>query len=660
MALENDYEVLERLGEGAFGKVYKARHRKTDDLVAVKQIKLGAKSWEEACKSTELAALKTLRHPFIVRLRELIRSQWDGSLYYIFEYIDSDLCRYLRKYPQGLDELKAAELTRQLFAGLTHIHQYNFFHRDIKPENVLYETQREMVRIADFGEARSLRARPPFTDYVGTRWYRAPECLLRDRTYSSLVDVWASGLVFAELLRGQPLFMGSSSIDQLYKIFQVLGQPIQDWPEFTRLAEACRFRVPDQAGCGLQRVLPRSSAHCVSLVSEILVLNPRKRPLARKVLEHSYFLSQLPALDLERIESSRPASLGNGSGNGGYSGPARDAFARPNSFNSAAGSSVAPSAIAEPTAPLQDRDNPRPLSSDSSVVPVVGADSIVRSFSRPATEVQVDDLDLDAELDKILGSASPKRRAAPALSAANAKTAGKSAEVLKEMQQTHSLSSLGLSVSASFSFAPNSRQRAAPTSLFDLETSGLDARDAVKDTACDAPSSPGGLFDSLLNDLCADLGFDDPTQRGHLAESNAQAHRGVGLPSSKKDALTSPQPSDDEPHASGFDASDWDENDASFRPAVVGHTTMKLARGEDVSPAVAGKGSTRLPWTVEESSLLRRIVKKVVKAGNLDKESLWIQVSREMGGRHTPKDCKLQYARDYKAHKASEEASGHR
>eukprot|EP00913_Durusdinium_trenchii_P003851 g3565.t1 len=117
MAIEKDYDVLDRLGEGAFGKENSNEAELCEELVAVKQIKLGAKSWDEACKSTELAALRQLRHPFIVRLKELLRNQLDGSLYYIFEYVDSDLFRLIRQNPSGLEEAFGAVLARQLFAG---------------------------------------------------------------------------------------------------------------------------------------------------------------------------------------------------------------------------------------------------------------------------------------------------------------------------------------------------------------------------------------------------------------------------------------------------------------------------------------------------------------------------------------------------------------
>jgi len=306
MVLDKDYDVLGPLGEGAFGKVYKAQTKASGELVAVKQIKLGSRSWEEACRSTELQALKALRHPFIVRLRELIRSQRDGSLYYIFEFVDSDLRRLLGQYPTGLEESYAAELSRQLFAGLAHMHQHNFFHRDIKPENILFDTDKNTIRIADLGQARSLRARPPFTDYVGTRWYRAPECLLRDRSYSSPVDVWAAGLILAELLRGSPLFCGTSAIDQLYKIFTVIGPPLQsDWPDYVRLSQQTHFRLPQPVSpYGLERVLPRTSPQAPALLTEALMLNPRRRPLARKCLDHAFF-AHLPALDIDNLDTHR-------------------------------------------------------------------------------------------------------------------------------------------------------------------------------------------------------------------------------------------------------------------------------------------------------------------------------------------------------------------
>lgn len=639
--------MLERLGEGAFGKVYKAKHRKSDDVVAVKQIKVGAKSWDEALKSTELAALKQLRHPFIVRLRELIRSTSDGSLYYVFEFIDSDLFRLLRRYPQGLEEMRAAELTRQLFAGLMHIHQCGFFHRDIKPENVLYHSETQSIRIADFGEARSLRARPPFTDYVGTRWYRAPECLLRDRAYSSPVDNWAAGLVFAELLRGSAVFMGNSSIDQLYKIFTVLGQPDtgKGWPEFNRLAEACRVRVPDKAGCGIARVLPKASPKILSFVAEILILNPRQRPQARKILEHSFF-SQLPPLELERVEGSRPASAASAHA---AAFPPEDT-GRPDSRRSLASSSVAPSAVPE------DAREARPVIPEVLQGPPLDCTADRSTLSRAPTEVNVEDLDLDAELDKILADTSPKAAAARSQQRASAPdvlqhsmgTGTNDSSCAALQQPAVHRQSLGATLAGklsssspsggSFSFNPSSRS--PPSALDQTPTLPAAKKAAV------SPGSPGGL-DALLSDLCADLG---------VADGQPPAE-GPGADATHLLRAASPQLSDEDAQASPDEPCSESEE-----PVAAGFSNLKLgdSNGFKASPALSDVqvSEQRQPWTDEECARLRRVVKKVIKLGTRDKDHLWQEVSQQMGGHRKPRDCKLQYARDYKADKAKKAAEG--
>lgn len=490
--MEQDYDVICRLGEGSFGTVYKARHRRTADEVAVKQIKIGTRSWDEACRSTELQALKALRHPFIVRLKELIRSQWDGSLYYIFEFLDSDLCRLLKDFPGGLEEMRAAELTRQHFAGLAHMHQHNFFHRDIKPENILLDVTTETIRIADLGQARSLRARPPFTDYVGTRWYRAPECLLRDRTYSSPVDIWASGLIFAELLRGSPMFCGTSTIDQLYKIFTVLGHPLHDWPDFAKLASALRFRVPDRNGCGISRVLPANiSPQCHTFLAEMLSINPRRRPFARKCLENSYF-SQLPPLDLDRMDTHR--------------------------------SRTSTKHLYETDKMMEDR-SPRGIIANSTRT----LSALTNTLAETAT-----DLDLDAELDAILGDGGGASSSAPpgGYSFAGAlRDEALSPSILPQRAENDDSApptlpggAFGRSASppnlaldppkpdavsrgSSFEFMPTSRPRAEESRSNSSVPAPQTPQPVVPAVSLGAvPRSPGAVsVDALLDSLCADF-----------------------------------------------------------------------------------------------------------------------------------------------------------
>mmetsp|Transcript_120090 Transcript_120090/g.339799 ORF Transcript_120090/g.339799 Transcript_120090/m.339799 type:complete len:470 (-) Transcript_120090:170-1579(-) len=462
MALEKDYEVLCTLGEGAFGKVYKARHRATGDEVAAKEIKVGSKSFNEACNSMELKALKALRHPCIVRLRELLRSQRDGSLFFVFEFLDSDLRRLIKEHPQGLpEETGAIELMRQLLVGLAHIHQHGFFHRDVKPENILFDPARQTIRIADFGEARSLRARPPFTDYVGTRWYRAPECLLRDCNYSSPVDLWAAGLVFAELLRGSPVFMGTSSVDQLHKIFAVLGLPqLADWPEFQRLSEGIRFRLPEQGPCGWRRVLPGASSKVQTAVAEILIPNPRKRRPAKKCLEKIAIFAKLPPLDLQRLDSNR--------------------------LNTPESSRVEDdeSPLAESTDRPDVEITPPPSAARLPGMGIVGV--------APAVPVDVgQDLDIDAELDKILAE-SPRK--------ASTRAPG----MWTTSNNINHASITGLL--GSFSFAPSSR---APSNGTLPKMGQADAMHTLLRSQSPspdfAPASPSGGMDALLASLEADL-----------------------------------------------------------------------------------------------------------------------------------------------------------
>lgn len=112
----------------------------------------------------------------------------------------------------------------QIYQGLNFMHKHGFFHRDIKPENLLCNGP-DLIKIADFGLARETRSRPPYTDYVSTRWYRAPEVLVRSTNYSSPIDIWAVGCIMSELYTLQPLFPGRSEIDQIFRICSVLGTP---------------------------------------------------------------------------------------------------------------------------------------------------------------------------------------------------------------------------------------------------------------------------------------------------------------------------------------------------------------------------------------------------------------------------------------------------
>lgn len=182
----------------------------------------------------------------------------------------------------------------QVLQGLAFMHKHGFFHRDMKPENLLCMGP-ELVKIADFGLAREIRSRPPYTDYVSTRWYRAPEVLLHSTTYNSPIDIWAVGCIMAELYTFRPLFPGKSEIDEIFKICSVIGTPEKDdWPEGYQLAAAMNFKFPNFSRTSLSVLIPNAGQEAVILMEDMLQWNPIKRPTAQQSLRYPYFQLNVP------------------------------------------------------------------------------------------------------------------------------------------------------------------------------------------------------------------------------------------------------------------------------------------------------------------------------------------------------------------------------
>ena len=170
--------------------------QETREKVAIKTMKRKYHSWSEVMDLREVKSLKKLNHPNVVKLKEVIRE--NNRLYFVFEYVKGDLLGLMRDSQDLLSESSVRTIIFQILQALAYMHRNGFFHRDLKPENILCSSP-DMVKIADFGLAREIRSSPPYTDYVSTRWYRAPEVLLRSTTYSSPIDLWAVGCIMAEL-----------------------------------------------------------------------------------------------------------------------------------------------------------------------------------------------------------------------------------------------------------------------------------------------------------------------------------------------------------------------------------------------------------------------------------------------------------------------------
>ena len=168
------------------------------------------------------------------------------------------------------------------------MHKHGFFHRDLKPENLLWNG--DIVKLGDFGLAREINSDPPYTDYISTRWYRAPEILLRSTNYNSAVDIFAMGWIMAELYMLRPLFPGKSELDQIYKLWAVLGSPSKTiWPEGHKLALNMDFEFPKFQETALDTIIKNASAEAIVLMKQMLKYNPEERPTASEWLQHSYF-----------------------------------------------------------------------------------------------------------------------------------------------------------------------------------------------------------------------------------------------------------------------------------------------------------------------------------------------------------------------------------
>ncbi|XP_021552683.1 serine/threonine-protein kinase MAK isoform X3 [Neomonachus schauinslandi] len=283
----NRYTTMKQLGDGTYGSVLMGKSNESGELVAIKRMKRKFYSWDECMNLREVKSLKKLNHANVIKLKEVIRE--NDHLYFIFEYMKENLYQLMKDRNKLFPESVIRNIMYQILQGLAFIHKHGFFHRDMKPENLLCMGP-ELVKIADFGLARELRSQPPYTDYVSTRWYRAPEVLLRSSVYSSPIDVWAVGSIMAELYTLRPLFPGTSEVDEIFKICQVLGTPKKsDWPEGYQLASSMNFRFPQCVPTNLKTLIPNASNEAIQLMTEMLNWDPKKRPTASQALKHLYF-----------------------------------------------------------------------------------------------------------------------------------------------------------------------------------------------------------------------------------------------------------------------------------------------------------------------------------------------------------------------------------
>lgn len=307
--MEN-YQKIEKIGEGTYGVVYKAIDlRDPKRYVALKKIRLEAD--EEGVPSTairEISLLKEMNDPNIVRLLDIVHA--DGhKLYLVFEFLDLDLKKYMEALPvsdggrgKALPEGSTIDMQRlglgkdmikkfmaQLVEGTRYCHSHRVIHRDLKPQNLLIDREGNL-KLADFGLARAfgvpLRT---YTHEVVTLWYRSPEILLGGRQYSTGVDMWSIGAIFAEMCTRKPLFPGDSEIDEIFKIFKLLGTPDEStWPGVTSFPDF-KSSFPKWDREETKSLVPGLDEDGLDLLDALLEYDPARRISAKRACVHSYF-----------------------------------------------------------------------------------------------------------------------------------------------------------------------------------------------------------------------------------------------------------------------------------------------------------------------------------------------------------------------------------
>ncbi|KAL4630678.1 cyclin-dependent kinase 16-like isoform X1 [Arapaima gigas] len=284
------YIKLDKLGEGTYATVYKGRSKLTDNLVALKEIRLEHEEGAPCTAIREVSLLKDLKHANIVTLHDIIHT--DKYLTLVFEYLDQDLKQYMDDCGNILDVHNVKIFLFQLLRGLAYCHQRKVLHRDLKPQNLLISHKGEL-KLADFGLARAKSVpTKTYSNEVVTLWYRPPDVLLGSTDYSTPIDMWGVGCIFYEMMMGRPMFPGSTVEDQLHLIFRILGSPTElTWSEITSCEELKPYKFPHYTAEPLVSYAPRCVCVCVSVTPPPPQFSGKKRISAEGGLRHPYFCS---------------------------------------------------------------------------------------------------------------------------------------------------------------------------------------------------------------------------------------------------------------------------------------------------------------------------------------------------------------------------------
>jgi len=284
------YTKLDKLGEGTYATVFKGKSRLTDNLVALKEIRLEHEEGAPCTAIREVSLLKDLKHANIVTLHDIVHT--DKSLTLVFEYLERDLKQYMDDCGAILAMNNVKLFLFQMLRGLAYCHARRVLHRDLKPQNLLINERGEL-KLADFGLARAKSVpTKTYSNEVVTLWYRPPDVLLGSTEYSTPIDMWGVGCIFYEMASGRPLFPGSTVEDELHLIFKVLGTPTPDnWPGICSSDELLNYKFPHYSAEPLVARAPRLDPDGISLLNSFLHFEARRRVSAKEAMKNPYFQS---------------------------------------------------------------------------------------------------------------------------------------------------------------------------------------------------------------------------------------------------------------------------------------------------------------------------------------------------------------------------------
>eukprot|EP00934_Nitzschia_sp_Nitz4_P006168 Nitzschia sp. Nitz4//scaffold3_size479765//441890//443014//NITZ4_000186-RA/size479765-processed-gene-1.497-mRNA-1//1//CDS//3329551016//6158//frame0 len=302
------YERISHVSEGTYGVVWKARDLATQEIVALKQIKFDYDQQTQqgfpVTALREINVLLALSHDSIVSVKEMVVGSGVDKVFMVMEYFELDLQQAIkqkRQYPNVLRQAELKGIMQQIISAINHMHQKWFLHRDLKTSNILvHRTGR--VALCDFGLARRYQDPPrKLTQLVVTLWYRAPELLFGEERYGPAIDMWSLGCIFGELICQEAILQGQGDLDQINKIFDLVGTPsAETWPGFMKLPAAGMFRWKSGSKAQLQQRFPVNapphSRHTFldgngfDLLTHLLLLDPSQRMTSSNALCHAYFL----------------------------------------------------------------------------------------------------------------------------------------------------------------------------------------------------------------------------------------------------------------------------------------------------------------------------------------------------------------------------------